>query len=439
MVKAEAARRLGEAGDLLAADVGQRIRQARQARGMSLAQLGGEDLSRSFLSLVELGHSRISLRALKIVADRLELPISYFLSDSTESAVLAAELALNEAEAKLDQHADEECLRLLEGAGELRSPGEHARRDWLKGRALLNLRRPKEALDALREALAAAEEEGDDHFVAQVRCMLGGALYASGSYDEALVHLRQALNDVMTGGEDPVLTGKITVLVGHILSMRGDLDGAITHYRRARELFGAVRDYYTQGCIYSGLSLAFKRKGDLPSAVRYSRLSVGMFRACNNLHQIASEVTNMALAYEEMGDLEEARQLAEDGLERAKSVHADELEAMAHSALASIYFRQGQIDQAAREAEAAEGLAPDQDGISRARSWRVLAEVAEQNGDHMWADELYERSLQVFRDEEREASFRETALAYSRLLEKRGNLKGALEQAHRAIESGHAR
>ncbi len=62
--------------DILAADVGQRIRAARKARGMSLADVGRDDLTRSFLSLVELGRSRISLRALSIVASRLDLPIS---------------------------------------------------------------------------------------------------------------------------------------------------------------------------------------------------------------------------------------------------------------------------------------------------------------------------------------------------------------------------
>jgi transcriptional regulator with XRE-family HTH domain len=66
--------------------IGHRIREARQARGMSLAQLGGEDLSRSFLSLVETGRSRISLRALAIVADRLDLPMRHFVDalDSPE-------------------------------------------------------------------------------------------------------------------------------------------------------------------------------------------------------------------------------------------------------------------------------------------------------------------------------------------------------------------
>src|SRR5436309_11987142 len=102
MVKAATAERIkNTAIDLQAADVGKRIRAARLERGMSLAQLGGDDLSRSFLSLVELGRSRISLRALSIVADRLELPMSYFLGGAIASAEATAGLALDLAEAAL--------------------------------------------------------------------------------------------------------------------------------------------------------------------------------------------------------------------------------------------------------------------------------------------------------------------------------------------------
>jgi transcriptional regulator with XRE-family HTH domain len=61
--------------------VGHRIKAARTSRGMTLAQVGGADLSRSFLCLVENGRSRISLRALAIVAHRLGLPVSYFVDE----------------------------------------------------------------------------------------------------------------------------------------------------------------------------------------------------------------------------------------------------------------------------------------------------------------------------------------------------------------------
>ena len=77
----------------------ERIREVRTKRGMSLARVGGDDLSRSFLSLVESGRSRMPLRALAIVAERLETPIGTFFED--EDSGLAAEIALDFAEIPL--------------------------------------------------------------------------------------------------------------------------------------------------------------------------------------------------------------------------------------------------------------------------------------------------------------------------------------------------
>lgn len=54
---------------------GQRLRELRTARGMTQAQLAGADFSKGFVSLVETGRARVSLRAAQIFADRLGLPL----------------------------------------------------------------------------------------------------------------------------------------------------------------------------------------------------------------------------------------------------------------------------------------------------------------------------------------------------------------------------
>ncbi len=59
---------------------------------------GGDDLSRSFLSLVESGRSRISLRALAVVAQKLDLPISHFLRHGEQAVETATRFLLDDAE-----------------------------------------------------------------------------------------------------------------------------------------------------------------------------------------------------------------------------------------------------------------------------------------------------------------------------------------------------
>jgi transcriptional regulator with XRE-family HTH domain len=74
-----------------------RVRQARLAAGLSLAQLAGDDVSRTFIYLVEQGRSRPSQPVLELIARRTGKPVRYFLSPAAQEPLsnrdLAAELS----------------------------------------------------------------------------------------------------------------------------------------------------------------------------------------------------------------------------------------------------------------------------------------------------------------------------------------------------------
>src|SRR5947209_7984835 len=426
MVKAATAERYTHThGDSIGADVGRRIRAARLERGLSLAQLGGEDLSRSFLSLVELGRSRISLRALSIVADRLEMPMSQFLDDAPGVADASTELMLDAAEAALRRAAPRQALDKL--AQEPSGSVTRARYLWLRGWALSDLGQRAEAIELLREAVAMAERSGDLRFQVQIRYVLAMALYGAGNYDESLLQLRHALAAAGELPEDAALLGRLTVAMGHILFQQGETDAAIEHYTRARQLFGAVGDLDNLASMYSGLSQAYERKGDLLAALRYSKLSLGAFEAKQDGRSAASELNNVAVRYEELGDLEHALETALEAVERARQVGDRELETSARSTLASILLARGDVQGAAREAQAALELAPTDPG--RVDAWLVLARIAHREDEIERTDDLYNSALLVLRESGRHGAYADASLAYSLVLRERGNTEGALEFA----------
>lgn len=61
---------------------GERLRQLRQTAGLTQSQLAGSDFSKGFVSLVETGRARASLRAAQIFADRLGVPLSELVDPS---------------------------------------------------------------------------------------------------------------------------------------------------------------------------------------------------------------------------------------------------------------------------------------------------------------------------------------------------------------------
>lgn len=61
------------------ARLGRLVREARKARGMTQAELAGEEFTASFISQVERGLTAPSLKSLRIIASRLGLPMRHFL------------------------------------------------------------------------------------------------------------------------------------------------------------------------------------------------------------------------------------------------------------------------------------------------------------------------------------------------------------------------
>jgi tetratricopeptide (TPR) repeat protein len=402
---------------------------------MSLAELGGEDLSRSFLSLVELGRSRISLRALALVAERLELPLSHFVDDTHSEAV--AELELDRAEAALAKQQPDEALRILDETDVTVSLRPRAL--WLRGRALTDAGRPREAIPVLQEALELAETQKDTALALQVRYKLGAALYLAGNYDEAMTQLRHALDVATDHPQDPILLGKITVAIGHILYVRGEISAAIERYTRARELFSRVGDLDNLAAVYSGLSLASKANGDLGGALRYSKLSLGAFEAKQNARLAAAELNNLATSYQEIGDIDHAIEAAVDAVSRAQEIRAPDVEALARSTLAALYLRQGNYDDAEREANKAVEIAAGDTDLARIDGWIVLAELAERSGDRERADRLYTQALTQLKESGKRIVYAEAALGYSLLLRSRGDSDRALEYALESAQAKAAR
>jgi transcriptional regulator with XRE-family HTH domain len=64
---------------------GQRLRELRQATGITQAQLAGRDFSKGFVSLVETGRARASLRAAEIFAERLRVPLADLVAPSGDA------------------------------------------------------------------------------------------------------------------------------------------------------------------------------------------------------------------------------------------------------------------------------------------------------------------------------------------------------------------
>ena len=74
-------------------ELGEKIRLARTAAGLSQRQLCGEEITRNMLSQIESGKARPSMTTLQYLAARLDKSVSYFLEDSASPSTTALEQA----------------------------------------------------------------------------------------------------------------------------------------------------------------------------------------------------------------------------------------------------------------------------------------------------------------------------------------------------------
>ena len=70
-----------------------RVRQARIEAGLTLAQVAGDEVSRTFIHLVEHGRSRPSKETLALIAKRTGKPVEYFLARRASGRVPNNEIA----------------------------------------------------------------------------------------------------------------------------------------------------------------------------------------------------------------------------------------------------------------------------------------------------------------------------------------------------------
>jgi transcriptional regulator with XRE-family HTH domain len=149
--------------------LGQRIRRARLERGLTLAQVAGEDFSRAFLNQVEMGRSQPSTRVLRVIATRLGQPLDYLMG----GAELDRELAVERGRLALARGSPRRALELLASALEERSLlGSDAR--LCAAEALIQLGREEEAGRLLAEEERLLRARADAHRLRRLQGLLSG-------------------------------------------------------------------------------------------------------------------------------------------------------------------------------------------------------------------------------------------------------------------------
>src|SRR6266436_5731136 len=181
-------------GRAVAARVGTNIREVRTKLGLTQAQLAAPEFSISYISAIERGKIRPSLKALSILAKRLDVPLTFLLEGSPAGAAEARAVGYSPADSGPDQRIDVELLQAnvlihqhaFKEAEQLLAPiqperittDQAYRLFLLRGQIHLGLNEFQEAVVDLRSAVSQGEGLNDIEYIERARNLLGKAYFS---------------------------------------------------------------------------------------------------------------------------------------------------------------------------------------------------------------------------------------------------------------------
>ena len=422
--------------------LGERVRAARKELGLSQAQLAGEELTKGFISQLESGVVRPSIRSLQLIASRLGKPLDYFLGDAriesgkrVEFHRLAAEAAVEARDwTKVREHAAE----ALEAGAESE---ERAALLYFLGRAEAAERRFERTFELVTEALALVKVDAAPQLTAQL-LSLRGLSYGEIGQITAAAESYEAARDVIDRYElvDPRLRARVCISLGTIYRSLGRASKAIAAYDSALGYATRASALSLAARSFMGLAVTHYDAGELDGAVAAYRRALDLFQRVSDVDFELNALQSIATIQLEAGDLVTAKGSAERVMARAIEVGNAHWAGVGEVILSRIAIREGRADEALRKAKHAEVVLKEVgDKVNQADALGAIGAAHEAMGRTTDADAAYRASLDLYTSVKDFADRSGMATEYAKVLRARGEIDKAFEMLELARTGANGR
>lgn len=421
--------------------LGIRVRQARQALGLSLAAVAGKDFSRAFLNQIELGRAQPSTNTLRIIAERLQRPIEFFLADPDVSSA-ALELTLTEAETRLRQGDASRAEMLIRQLLDKNIPIETLTRGRLILAAALQKRgAANESIAILEEAIKMAERNGWITLTTELYDAMGRAYYLLRRPRDAERWLERALERYESGGlKDPVLKARLLGQRANLHYVAGEPGEAIAAYQSAIAAAQQGLDMPALAGIYQGLALSFQQRRLFGRALTYAQRSLRIVETLEDVRMSAQLRHNMAEMLLQQGRTQEAERLYLEGAAQLESINDRQLLPLPLAGAAEAALELGAFDRARTLVRRAlDAVEQSSDPLAMIASHRVAGRVLHAAGEYADSHDHFEKALKTASTVDSPELRARVTYDYACTLEDQGDAAGAAVRFRQAYESHSTR
>jgi tetratricopeptide (TPR) repeat protein len=278
--------------------LGEQMRQAREARGLSQATLARPEFTPGLINAIEHNTLRPSRTVLAVLAPRLGLAVDDLRVldipnlDVPDLAALDEDVAyqLDHVKRHINLHRGSEALALVEEAADSchlyldqLSIGTRYRLHRMRGMAYLRLAAPARAHQELEIALPLAYQLDDPQEAVRVRNALGTVYYTQDMAVQALEQHEACLHAIQAGAvKDLTLRLTIYYNLGNDYWAINENVRAISMYKEALEVLDDLDDPPKRAGVCWGLRLAYQAQDDLDRAKLYAGEALQIYEAAQD-------------------------------------------------------------------------------------------------------------------------------------------------------------
>ncbi len=440
-------------GKAVAARVGTNIREVRTKLGMTQAQLAAPEFSISYISAIERGKIRPSLKALSILARRLDVPLTFLLEGSPSGAAEARAVGYSPADSGPDQRVDVDLLQAdvlvqqgaFKHAGELLSPilperittDQVYRLFLLSGQVHIGLGEYQEAVVDLRSALAQGESLNDTEYTERARNLLGKAYFALYNYTLALenhLHCHTTIEQGLV--TDPVFSLEVYSNLANDYFRLGDLEKSVPFFHRAIDLLDEMhRDTKSFAQKYMQISQQYKSTGKMLMARDYAMRSLAVYEMRDEQRLVGLAHQKLGKTLEKLDSLDEAEREYHHAIAIERELNDEVAASICHTGLAELLLKRDKIEEAEHEAQEALRFAQaGEDPQTQGQALIALAQIRHKKGDFTAEDEYFTEALKLLETANAHEIAAGAYFRYANMLEERGEVQRSLTIIKKAFE-----
>ena len=409
------------------AAVGRRLRQAREAAGLTQRELSFEGCTAAYVSRIEAGARVPSLQILREFGKRLGVSAGYLATGSDHVGDLSSDLL--EAEVSLQLGDEERAEELFEAArADADSAAALAGAQLGLGRLAIRRGEISDGIALLHAALDSGELAAGD--AAAAADALGRGYVAQARFDEAFALFGRSLDEARARG-DRFGELRFALLLANTYVDSGDFGRAHETLGQVLELARKTADPTYRASAYWSQSRVHLARGEPDRAAEYAQLAIATLKASEQTLEAARALLLLAFIENDRGNPEAALELVEEGEPIVAAAGQATDAAMFTVERARALAALGERDEAAALLL---GIVPRLNAAApkdAARAYLAVADIFREQGETARALELYELAVEQAPVPARSVAAALTAMAEIR--EEQGETQMALDLLKQAL------